>query len=281
MKTLLYHISWKSLKFFFRVSKEYGTKVALCLFTTPLFKKIRPRERPFLESRHMRMSAIGKRNISYGVYGEGEDLVLTLHGWEGNAGSMGSFIESFNQAGLKVISLNAPAHYQSDGKTCSVQDYAKVIAHFIQLHRPRAIVAHSFGCAALVIAMGNVAHDIKRLVLISAPNQMEKIVDRFVHLMKMDMTQRHRFTESLEKRLQLPLKDARLDEMLQKVCGKILILHDREDRIIPFNHALEIVSANPNIALMPTEGKGHYRILWDAGITQEVTSFIGNCKQKE
>jgi hypothetical protein len=54
---------------------------------------------------------------------------------------------------------------------------------------------------------------------------------------------------------------------------KLLIVHDRGDRTIPFAESERLVRAWPMASLFATEGLGHTRILANVGVHERVLEF--------
>ena len=52
-----------------------------------------------------------------------------------------------------------------------------------------------------------------------------------------------------------------------------LVIHDRDDREVPYASADRIVRAWPDATLVTTEGLGHRRILRDASVIERVVAF--------
>jgi len=54
----------------------------------------------------------------------------------------------------------------------------------------------------------------------------------------------------------------------------LLIIHDKFDKILPYQSAIEIKEAIPNATLIPFEKIGHYRMLWNDDVVRETINFI-------
>ena len=63
-----------------------------------------------------------------------------------------------------------------------------------------------------------------------------------------------------------------------KVYADDLVVHDREDRFVPFAEGQALVAAWPGSELLEATGLGHHRLLRDAGIVDRVAaSFDAAC----
>jgi pimeloyl-ACP methyl ester carboxylesterase len=53
-----------------------------------------------------------------------------------------------------------------------------------------------------------------------------------------------------------------------------LVVHDRDDRDVPFSHGDEIARAWPGAELMATTGLGHRAVVWDAEVVRRTVGFL-------
>ncbi|HEX2123879.1 MAG TPA: alpha/beta hydrolase [Thermoanaerobaculia bacterium] len=55
-----------------------------------------------------------------------------------------------------------------------------------------------------------------------------------------------------------------------------MIVHDRNDREVPWQEGSDAARAIPNAELVTVEGLGHRRILADAGVIARVVAFVSS-----
>jgi pimeloyl-ACP methyl ester carboxylesterase len=55
---------------------------------------------------------------------------------------------------------------------------------------------------------------------------------------------------------------------------KALIIHDKNDQIIPYEQAERVAKNLKNCQLIPVENAGHYRILWHPEVIQLVEAAL-------
>ena len=83
-----------------------------------------------------------------------EEVILLVHGWESNAGSLGAFVKLLNENDYKVIAFDCPAHGQSGGKQTTLfknSDAALLICN--QIGHIDLAITHSFGSVVLMNAI--------------------------------------------------------------------------------------------------------------------------------
>ena len=162
----------------FVVSEELGTSLAERLFTTPRRHSRPARERAVLAAAREIPIDVALRaprwhgqhtKIRAWRWGRGP-TVLLVHGWEGRGSQLGSFVEPLVAAGMSVVAFDAPGHGDSPGHRLYLPDLADCIAAVAGVAGPlHAIISHSFGCAAVLLAGARHGIDAARNVMIS-PN---------------------------------------------------------------------------------------------------------------
>jgi len=56
---------------------------------------------------------------------------------------------------------------------------------------------------------------------------------------------------------------------------KLLLLHDKKDKILPFSNSENIHKNVERVTLEPLEGIGHYRMLWNDDVIKKVKKSLG------
>ena len=261
---------------YFLISGKRALKSLFNLFTSPKFQKVRPKEQPYLEGQNENYLKIDGKRITYYRWNNLADkTVLLLHGWEGNAGSWGKFIDHLFNEGYEIIAINAPAHHPNEGKQCTIRDYQKTVEECIRVFRVSIIIAHSFGTAAVALALESLKdHQIEKLVSISAPNRMIDIVTGFTDFIGLNSDQRHKFFRYVTKQLNLTFEDAVVSKALSQKRFDLLTIHDVEDRVVGVENAKEISFSQPNSSTYIVENTGHYKILWNQDVVHTVAQFL-------
>jgi pimeloyl-ACP methyl ester carboxylesterase len=59
-----------------------------------------------------------------------------------------------------------------------------------------------------------------------------------------------------------------------RLSAQALVIHDRDDRMMPWTHGATVARHWPGARLMSTDGLGHRRILADEGVTRAAADFI-------
>ena len=264
------------------VSEDLGTTFAERLFTTARRHPRPDRERKVLASgRELEVDVTLRAPLWNGArvpvaawrWGHGPTALL-VHGWEGRGSQLGALVEPLVAAGMSVVAFDAPGHGNSPDHRLYLTDLADCIADVAAAVGPlHALVAHSYGAAAALLAKSRGAVEATRNVMIAPNVLIEDAVRRFARLVGLDDRDR----EALERRLAvqtgLGLEAVTLDALVGVRASDLLVIHDRDDREVPFQHGERLAAAWPGARLTATDGLGHRRILRDATVLAAAVEF--------
>lgn len=206
--------------------------------------------------------------------------VLLVHGWTGDAASMAGFVEPLLAAGFRVVAFDLPGHGASTGRELNIPLGVASLAAVARVFGPfHAIVTHSFGGAITLAALagsvrGQPVVSADRLVLIAAPSSVTGITRQFGAAIGLG----RRGQAALERRIHLvagnPVEAFEGPLQLKAIGLPTLVIHDRQDRELGFQHAQALAEAGPLVRLEATEGLGHRRILKARPVAESVARFV-------
>ncbi len=264
----------------FWLNPKMGAERAIRLFSTPFNAKVRERETAVLAKAETEVLTYGSIPIRLYHWGRGEDrpLALLVHGWEGNAGSMGAFVEPLLAGGYRVIAFDGPAHGKSGGETTDLFHFAGFVEQLLDRYDIRVAITHSFGSAATTYALSRRPDRmIDRMVMITTPDRLEHVLQDFGRLMRLRKDRVNTMIRSLEMRYQTPVEQMQVSKLANQArVNQILLLHSEDDRVLPYENTLQVHRAVKHAQLYPVRGKGHYRILWDGEVVEQVGWFLVN-----
>lgn len=274
------------LNLLYNVSPDLATKRAFRLFATPMGPKPKPQEYEALAQAQADTVTVNGQPLTRYRWGHEDSTAakpkaLLVHGWGGNGGSLGYYVQPLLNLGYEVVSFDGPAHHTSPQKHTNLFDYSRVVYHFIHTENAETVVAHSFGCAASVMALHDHAdaHSVKRLVLMGTPDRLTDIVSDFTTQMRFNDRKRIRLFNYLSNRFHRSIYSVSLSEYLRYArVPHVLVIHDYADRIVPHSNAEAVRRKVPEARLMTIEKVGHYKMLWHEPVKQRVLEFINTTK---
>lgn len=267
----------------FVFSEQLGATVAERLFTTPRRFARPAREhavlasaRPFALDVPLRSPRWNgqHRQVAAWRWGHGP-AVLLVHGWEGRGAQLGAFVAPLVEAGLSVVAFDAPAHGDSPGTQLYLTDLADAVVAAVEAIGPvHAIIAHSFGAAAVLLAHARGGVDVARNIMIAPNAVVDDAVERFARVVALDERDRHTLEDQLAVQSGITVESLRLDRLVGERRGALTVIHDRGDREVPFEDGERLAQLWPDAHLVPTEGLGHRRILRDPGVVRAVVEAV-------
>lgn len=269
----------------FALSDTVGTNLAERLFTSPRRYPRPLREQIVLASGHRFTIDVNLRSPRWNGertrvvawrWGVGP-TVLLVHGWEGRGSQLGAFIEPLVRAGLSVVTFDAPAHGDSPGSRLYLTDHADTVVDVAKSVGPlHAIIAHSFGAPAVMLAHARGGVDAPRNVFISPNALVPDSVDRFCKSVGLDEIERALFEQQLGASAGVTVDALRIQHLIGARDSSLFVIHDIDDREVPFAHGDRLAQLWPNARLEVSEGLGHRRILRDPAIIASVVQAVGD-----
>lgn len=255
-------------------SPRLASLLAERLFFTPARHRPPARERDVLRAASREWLEFRGKRVAAWRWGQGPTILLA-HGWSGCGGQLAAFVEPFVSADFSVLTWDAPGHGRSEGDRSDLLEFAALIGVLARREgRVRAIVAHSLGGAAAAIACAAGA-PAERLVLIGAAADPADYFRWFLEILGFSDVRRAATMIRLERKYPSLWSEANvLKAAVSLEKTPALVVHDRDDREVPFADAEEIVRSWPGALLYATRGLGHRRILRDSGVVNHVGRFL-------
>lgn len=256
-----------------RVAPETAAAWAQRLFLTPRRHAVPAREQRWLAAARRSEVEIAGRRLASWTWGEGEPVLLA-HGWAGRAGQLGALAEPLVAAGYRAVAFDMPGHGESAGKTSSLIEMAEAVTGMIEhLGSVRAVVAHSAGAAATTIAM-RLALPVERLVFVAPPSDLGAFSYQFADLLGVPERVRERMQDRIETRFGVRWAEIAAAALAPTMDRPLLVVHDRDDREVPWESGRFIADRWPEARLVSTRGLGHQRILRDPEVIAETLGFV-------
>lgn len=261
-----------------RVFPSKAAKIAYNLFTTPRIRAKHKKSDQILESAKLFEFIYGKHILKGYEWGNGDKIILLVHGWESRGTAMRSFVPNLVAAGFKVVTFDGPAHGNSAGKRTNLPHFSGAVRAIINyLGGVYGIVTHSFGGASTVFSLANIDNSIsiEKLVLIGVPASMENLSNDFMSMIKAPTSVAKRFERILEGKVGMSLANAHLSHAFEKInVGETLVIHDRHDQVVPYSEATIVANTWKDTSLLVTENLGHFRLLKNPELIGKVTDFV-------
>lgn len=271
----------KLLGFFIRglslISAGFAARCTLFLFSLPGRKAKHYREDELLKSAKRNWVMSGGKQIRTYTWGDGDQKMLLLHGWQSRGTALRYFVPILMADGFQIVAMDAPGHGESSGYRMTITEYAQAILDVEQKAGPfTGAIAHSFGGRAITYALGYLNHPWKmeKIVLLAVPASITRIFLEFFSKIGASEALIQAAHQLAVNRLGHPVEDSEIYNIGPRLKVKFLVIHDSQDQIVPLWEAQRIVDAIPGAKFITTHGLGHYRLAKAPATWEEVRRFF-------
>lgn len=207
--------------------------------------------------------------------GTGPRVVL-VHGWNSRGAHLLGFAKPLVDAGFSVTLFDLPGHGDSGGHAASVVHAGRALRtlarHLGDVH---AVIGHSMGSAAALLAFAH-GLSVQRSVHLAGPSSLTPMVKALALAQGLGPADAAAFAGWVEGFIGTRIADVDLEQLRHGLRHPGLIVHDAEDRTVPFAASQALHAAWPGSRLEPVTGLGHRRLLADADVIARSVAFIAD-----
>lgn len=268
--------SLKIIRLILRIASSISPKLAgffvYQIFTTPA-KRHRKKLNHNLET--ITIDHNGHTLVGYEWRGTGR-RVLLVHGWESSAAFFRNLIDLLVDLDYHVLAMDAPAHGNSKGRQTNPMDYANALNQFITtVGRVDMVIAHSLGGAATMNLLRVYPEiGIEKVVLVGAVDSPQEAVEFFTELFEISQEVADYLAYFMVKNVGLSFEEVSSVRIAKSRQEPALIIHDVDDQTVPVSSGRAIATAWDGAQYIETQGLGHYRIMKDKSILNQILDFI-------
>ena len=264
------------LKGLSHVAPGPASSLARRLFLTPPRYRQPERELWWSTNAQTWQLSNGAGKLQAWQWGWGSRTILLVHGWAGRGLQLGALAAPLVEAGYRVVTYDAPGHGRSHGSSSSLPEMAEAIAAMVRhLGGVDGIVAHSIGAAATTVALSREPSlEVGRLVYLAPSVDMYNVTERFGEMTGFSSEIVERLRSGLEHRFAIRWSQFQGLDLAPSIRRPLLVIHDRDDREIPWREAEALADAWPGARMHSTQGLGHRRILLDRDVIDSTTVFL-------
>ncbi len=260
-----------------RLLPERTVRRAGQLFATP-FASSRQRALSAPHDQAMRQGEIIIRNERIATYTWGDPArqpyVLVVHGWSSFGLRYQLWVSHLRALGYAVIAFDQPGHGLSSGRYCTLPDFVDTTNELGRCYGPAALgIGHSLGAAALVLAQDQ-AWQARQLILLAPAADMVAAGDRFIRLVHLGPHLRAPFFAWHEHYTGAHPQDLQVHRHLPALGQRGLIVHDLDDRDVPWEEGERCARHWPTARLLTTQGLGHHRVVDAPEVIEAALAFL-------
>jgi pimeloyl-ACP methyl ester carboxylesterase len=206
------------------------------------------------------------------AWGSGPD-VIGAHGWAGGGEQFRTLRERLVRAGYRFWAFDMPGHAATKGRSAHVGLFADTISGLVRRIGPtHAVIGHSLGATAAALAVSR-GMQTSGVVMIAPMPSVDFALEGFTRLVGLSAESRELLKIRALARASLG-EDEQSLFTLPRPPERVLLLHDRDDRMVPVQQSRVLAETWPRAELVESERRGHNRILKDADTASEVCRFL-------
>jgi pimeloyl-ACP methyl ester carboxylesterase len=201
--------------------------------------------------------------------------VLLVHGWGGRSESLHALVEPLVAAGHRAITVDLPAHGASGGgPRTNLIECAGAVLQAGQAFAPLAgIVTHSFGGPVVALAW---RHGLRAdaLVCLAPPLSVRDVSLPVGDWLGLPRHVSNLMMERLARRLHVTWDELRTDRLVAEMDVPLLVVHDEEDKLVPWSQGAAVARAARRGRLRTTAGLGHRDLLVEPTVVADVLVVV-------
>jgi len=257
-----------------RLAPELAVRRAAKLFCTPVSGS-RPAPDVLRMAQEGHIEVDGDRLVTW-TWGapQTQPYVLFAHGWASHGLRLAAWLPALRDAGYAVVSVDQLGHGRSPGRRTTLPGFVRVLGELGRRHGPAAaVIGHSLGgiAATLAIARGLQA---ERVVLIAPAADPVEATHRFARTVGLAQHLCERMFALFEARLGIGFFEQQAHRAVPHIGRPALVVHDLEDRDVPWSEGECYARHWPGARLLSTRGLGHRRILDDPSVVAAGIAFL-------
>lgn len=258
------------------LNKNMAAAFALKLFETPIKYKMPKREQKMYEVSHKSKLTLPESGKEIVVYENkfGPKKVLLVHGWNGRGTQLVSIAKAFKELNYTIISFDAPGHGKSAKTTANMKHFIEAVFELDKKYNGfDVMIGHSLGGMSVINSLGR-GLKTDKAIIIGSGNTTKAITEDFLGTIGMKQKLTPTLINLFERKYNEKMTNYDVADQALKVNVPVLIIHDKNDKDVPFT-ASEAISKNlQNNELLITTGLGHRKILGDEKVIEKIVQFV-------
>lgn len=258
------------------LAPEAAVRKAGRLFTKPFASsRSRALAAPTFNAAELELDIDATRIHAY-VWGDParQPYVLFAHGWSSHGTRVASWLKPLRDAGYAVVAFDQAGHGRSSGTHTTLPDFT---CHLLAVGRhfgpAAAVIGHSLGGAASALALAR-GLQAQRAILIAPAADPLAAVERFSRFVWLAGYLGRRMFARFEQAMRFDVDDLQAHNNVPKIGRPALIVHDVEDREVPWSEGERYARFWQDSRLLSTRGLGHNRVADDAEVIAAAMRFL-------
>lgn len=217
--------------------------------------------------------AVGSR-ASLQIWPGGSRRVLLVHGWSGHWSQFSALMAHLGRDAFSFYALQMPGHGSERDGVSHVGEFITALRQALEVmgEPVEVLIGHSMGASAAAFVLSE-RGDIGKTVLIAPPTDFHDVVNRMATNLRFGERARQQLLDKMASRVGIGYDALNIVRRGPLMTARVLLVHDSDDREVPFTDSLKLYQSLPAASLHQTVGKGHRRVLADRDVLERVAGF--------
>ena len=205
---------------------------------------------------------------------QAQPYVLFAHGWSSHATRFLPWVARLRAAGYAVVAFDQAGHGLSTGRRSTLPEFTRTLLSVGQRFGPAAaLVGHSLGGAAAAAALARGLQAECAVLIAPAADPVDAAL-RFARFIRLPERLCRRMIAMFEARIGIRFAAFQAHRNAPRIARPALIVHDLEDREVPWSEGERYARFWAGSRLLSTRGLGHNRIAQDEGVIAATLRFL-------
>lgn len=241
------------------IAPIWGARFAFNLLCKVRRAGISEKGKAFFEKAIQHTLLLEKNSAVLHKWGSGPKNILFLHGWESNSQRWLPYYNLLEKEKYTIYALDAPGHGMSKGDKLNLEVFRQAIEASLEHIGPiDTVIGHSLSNTAMGYCYGiRPDVDINKFIVMGAASGMDAVFTYFKEILGLSNRSVANLSKKVNTIFKTPHQEVKLMSFFKKVTQPVLVIHDKNDPVTPFEPIEKALKKHPKINSYITNGLKH------------------------
>jgi len=241
------------------IAPIWGARFAFNLLCKVRRAGVSEKGKAFFEKAIQHTLLLEKNSAVLHKWGSGPKNILFLHGWESNSQRWLPYYNLLEKEKYTIYALDAPGHGMSKGDKLNLEVFRQAIEASLEHIGPiDTVIGHSLSNTAMGYCYGiRPDVDVNKFIVMGAASGMDAVFTYFKEILGLSNRSVANLSKKVNTIFKTPHQEVKLMSFFKKVTQPVLVIHDKNDPVTPFEPIEKALKKHPKINSYITNGLKH------------------------
>ena len=241
------------------IAPIWGARFAFNLLCKVRRAGVSEKGKAFFEKAIQHTLLLEKNSAVLHKWGSGPKNILFLHGWESNSQRWLPYYNLLEKEKYTIYALDAPGHGMSKGDKLNLEVFRQAIEASLEHIGPiDTVIGHSLSNTAMGYCYGiRPDVDVNKFIVMGAASGMDAVFTYFKEILGLSNRSVSNLSKKVNTIFKTPHQEVKLMSFFKKVTQPVLVIHDKNDPVTPFEPIEKALKKHPKINSYITNGLKH------------------------